>query len=66
VAQQEGAIGAAGQHLPLGLQDVRVSLNVPLTPLRMASHSTRTTHPVFMRRLQDLIDAAHWVKAVRA
>ena len=35
-----------------------ISLNVPLTPLRMASHSTRTTHPVFMRRLQDLIDAA--------
>ncbi|MCJ2046369.1 hypothetical protein MKK58_17780 [Methylobacterium sp. J-078] len=35
-----------------------ISLNVPLTPLRMASHSTRTTHPVFMGRLQDLIDAA--------
>lgn len=35
-----------------------ISLNVPLTPLRMASHSTRTTHPVFMNRLQNLIDAA--------
>jgi hypothetical protein len=35
-----------------------ISLNVPLTPLRMASHSTRTTHPVFIRALQGVLDAA--------
>jgi hypothetical protein len=34
-----------------------ISLNVPLSPLRIGSLSTRTTHPFFMRRLQELLDA---------
>lgn len=34
-----------------------ISLNVPLNPGRMGSLSTKTTHPVFMERLQKLWDA---------
>jgi len=34
-----------------------ISLNPPLLPGRMASLSTRTTHPLFMRLLQALLDA---------
>jgi hypothetical protein len=35
-----------------------ISLNVPLTPLRLGSLSTRTTHPAYMRMLQSLLDGA--------
>lgn len=35
-----------------------ISLNVPLTPLRLGSLSTRTTHPAFIARFQALLDAA--------
>ncbi|MEI7612234.1 MAG: Qat anti-phage system QueC-like protein QatC [Betaproteobacteria bacterium] len=31
-----------------------ISLNVPLTPGRFGSFSTKTTHPVFLARLQDI------------
>ena len=34
-----------------------ISLNVPLTPLRAGSLSTRTTHPIFMAEMQELLDA---------
>lgn len=34
-----------------------ISLNVPLNPGRVGSLSTKTTHPVFMDRLQKLWDA---------
>lgn len=34
-----------------------ISINPPLLPGRMASLSTRTTHPQFMRLVQKLIDA---------
>ncbi|UMY17110.1 hypothetical protein MMB17_21075 [Methylobacterium organophilum] len=34
-----------------------ISLNVPLTPLRTGSLSTRTTHPRFMQAMQELLDA---------
>lgn len=34
-----------------------ISLNVPLNPGRVGSLSTKTTHPVFMNRLQKLWDA---------
>ena len=34
-----------------------ISLNIPLTPLRLGSLSTRTTHPVFIRQIQDVLDA---------
>lgn len=35
-----------------------ISVNVPLTPLRIGSLSTRTTHPAFLAMLQELFDAA--------
>ncbi len=35
-----------------------ISLNVPLTSLRMGSLSTRTTHPFFIQSMQALIDAS--------
>jgi hypothetical protein len=35
-----------------------ISINPPLTPARLGSLSTRTTHPVFIGLFQDLIDAA--------
>lgn len=35
-----------------------ISLNVPLTPLRIGSLSTRTTHPFYLARLQGVLDAA--------
>jgi 7-cyano-7-deazaguanine synthase in queuosine biosynthesis len=33
-----------------------ISLNIPLTPLRVGSHSTRTTHPYYFRMMQDLFN----------
>lgn len=33
-----------------------ISLNVPLTPLRIGSLSTRTTHPAFLRDLERLLN----------
>ena len=35
-----------------------ISLNVPLTPLRIGSLSTRTTHPFFLQQVQSTLDAA--------
>jgi hypothetical protein len=35
-----------------------ISLNVPLTPLRLASHSTRTTHPYFISLMQNVLASA--------
>ena len=35
-----------------------ISLNVPLTPLRIGSLSTRTTHPFFIQQVQTLLDAS--------
>lgn len=32
-----------------------ISLNLPLTPLRVGSHSTRTTHPFYLGMMQDLL-----------
>ncbi|HBG62165.1 MAG: hypothetical protein A2Y03_00565 [Omnitrophica WOR_2 bacterium GWF2_38_59] len=34
-----------------------ISLNVPLSPLRLGALSTRTTHPYYILRFQQLIDA---------
>ncbi|NNV55010.1 Qat anti-phage system QueC-like protein QatC [Limnovirga soli] len=31
-----------------------ISLNLPLTPLRVGSHSTRTTHPCYLLMMQEL------------
>lgn len=33
-----------------------ISLNIPLTPLRVGSHSTRTTHPFYFGLMQNLFD----------
>jgi len=33
-----------------------ISLNIPLTNSRLGSSSTRTTHPYYMRNLQDLLN----------
>jgi|APEBP8051073178_1049388.scaffolds.fasta_scaffold01138_7 hypothetical protein len=33
-----------------------IALNVPLDPLRLGSNSTRTTHPYFIARWNDLLD----------
>jgi hypothetical protein len=35
-----------------------ISINPPLTPARLGSLSTRTTHPIFIALLQRLLDAA--------
>jgi hypothetical protein len=35
-----------------------ISQNVPLTPMRAGSLSTRTTHPFYFRELQTVLDAA--------
>lgn len=35
-----------------------ISMNVPLTPLRLGSLSTRTTHPFFLKSLQAVLDTA--------
>lgn len=35
-----------------------ISQNVPLTPLRTGSLSTRTTHPFFLRLIQETLNAA--------
>ncbi len=34
-----------------------ISLNLPLTPLRVGSHSTRTTHPYYLSLTQELFNA---------
>jgi hypothetical protein len=34
-----------------------IALNVPLDPLRLGSNSTRTTHPYYMARWNDLLSA---------
>lgn len=33
-----------------------ISLNIPLTPLRVGSHSTRTTHPYYFVMMQELFN----------
>ncbi|WP_158933146.1 Qat anti-phage system QueC-like protein QatC [Acidisphaera sp. S103] len=55
------ALGAfAGSGLP-GHFDLRIpengliALNVPLDPTRIGSNSTRTTHPFYLRRWNDLL-----------
>lgn len=49
----------AGQRVPLVIpENGYISVNVPLTPLRRGSLSTRTTHPHFLAMLQQLFDAA--------
>lgn len=35
-----------------------ISLNIPLTPLRLGSLSTRTAHPFFIQQVQSILDAS--------
>lgn len=35
-----------------------ISLNVPLTPMRLGSLSTRTTHPYFLKQIQHILDTS--------
>jgi len=35
-----------------------ISINVPLTPLRLGSLSTKTTHPYFIRQIQNIWNAS--------
>ena len=47
-----------GQHFTLKVpENGLIALNVPLDPLRLGSNSTRTTHPYYMARWNDLISA---------
>lgn len=49
----------AGQRTTLFIpENGFISINAPLTPLRLGSLSTRTTHPIYLRRLQRVLDAA--------
>lgn len=34
-----------------------ITLNLPLTPLRMGAYSTRTTHPFYIKMMQGLLNA---------
>ncbi|MBX3582850.1 MAG: 7-cyano-7-deazaguanine synthase [Rhizobiaceae bacterium] len=49
----------AGGRVPLVIpENGYISINVPLTPLRRGSLSTRTTHPHFLAMLQQVFNAA--------
>ena len=44
-----------GQNIPLIIpENGTIALNIPLMPSRRSACSTRTTHPAFMHRLQDI------------
>lgn len=46
---------ALSQHSHLIIpENGMISLNLPLTPLRIGSHSTRTTHPKYLQMMQTL------------
>jgi len=47
-------LGEATLYIP---ENGLISLNVPLDPLRLGALSTRTTHPYFMARYNDLLAA---------
>lgn len=34
-----------------------ISLNIPITPMRIGSHSTRTTHPYYISLMQELFNS---------
>lgn len=49
---------ALGPEVPLHVpENGFIGINVPLTPARSGSYSTRTTHPYFMNRMRALLDA---------
>lgn len=48
-----GLSGRPTIHVP---ENGLISLNVPLDPLRIGAWSTRTTHPFYMARWQEILD----------
>lgn len=49
---------AAGQRKQLYIpENGFITLNLPLTPLRLGAYSTRTTHPYYLSLMQRLFDA---------
>lgn len=55
------AVQAVSQHKKIDLfvpENGFISLNAPLTPRRIGTLSTRTTHPYFIESIQKLFDAA--------
>jgi hypothetical protein len=48
----------AGQNKKLWIpENGFITLNLPLSPLRMGAYSTRTTHPYYLTLVQQLLDA---------
>lgn len=57
---------ALGREIELLLpENGLISLNVPLTGTRLSSHSTRTTHPYFIQKLQELLSELAVANRVR-
>ena len=51
---------ATGQRKQLHIpENGFITLNLPLTPLRLGAYSTRTTHPYYLSLMQRLFDALH-------
>lgn len=49
---------SAGQSKKLWIpENGFITLNLPLSPLRMGAYSTRTTHPYYLKLVQQLLDA---------
>lgn len=54
----ENLTGRAGRVDLIVPENGYISINPPLTPLRLGSLSTRTTHPYYLQALQRVLDAA--------
>ncbi|TNC09188.1 hypothetical protein FF100_26845 [Methylobacterium terricola] len=55
-----GAMAGSGLRRPFDLrvpENGLIALNVPLDPTRLGSNSTRTTHPYYLRRWNELLIA---------
>jgi hypothetical protein len=53
-----GAFAGSGLQVPFDLripENGLIALNVPLDPTRIGSNSTRTTHPYYLRRWNELL-----------
>jgi hypothetical protein len=48
-------IATFGNHL--ALENGLIAINVPLDPLRLGAFSTRTTHPFYVARWNELLAA---------
>jgi hypothetical protein len=50
------AVADALGNVPLYVPETVIGINVPLTPARAGSLSTRTTHPLYMKRIGEVLD----------